>query len=312
MVLKDAFGATLEAIAGNLSTSVGAVKAALHRGRGKLAEPDPETPRAPIPQTLDAFCRAFNEGDLDRVAALLLDEATVEVVGASTLYGSKKARPALNGMMFGSRRMAAVEDGGTCNGIDPHFVQGALPTPARVEVHWVRGEPLLFSWYQHQDGEFVRAVTRVELDEATGRIAHVWNYFFTPEVIAELCAELQLPCRTNGNLPRARRDGRGEGVTMKKLALWWVCVALIGGAAHGPHELPAKVAAKTGYANVNGLRMYYEVHGPTRASRSCSCTAAVPHRRHLGKAAAAAGSEPSGASPWRSRPTAGRATAKGR
>ena len=81
----------------------------------------------------------------------------------------------------------------------PHFVHGALPTPARLEVHSVRGEPLLFSWYQHHDGEFVRAVTRVELDEATGRIARVWNYFFTPEVIAELCAELGLPCRTNGN-----------------------------------------------------------------------------------------------------------------
>lgn len=203
VVLKDAFGVTLEEIAGMLSTSVGAVKAALHRGRGKLAEPKLETPRVPVPRTLDAFCRAFNAGDLDGVAALLLDDATVEVVGASTLYGSSKARTALNGMIFGSRRMAALEDGGTCNGIDPHFIQGALPTPARVEIHEVRGVPLLFSWYRHHDGEFVRAVTRVELDEATGHIARIWNYFFTPEVIAELCGELGFPCRTNGTF-RAR------------------------------------------------------------------------------------------------------------
>src|SRR5262249_24825189 len=42
VVLKEAFDVSLEDIADILSTSVGAVKAALHRGRGKLAEPDVE------------------------------------------------------------------------------------------------------------------------------------------------------------------------------------------------------------------------------------------------------------------------------
>jgi len=200
VVLKDAFDVSLEDIADILSTSVGAVKAALHRGRGKLADPELETDRTPVPAALDAFCTAFNAGDLDRVAALLLDGATVEVVGASVVQGREKARTTvLPGMLLGSARMASAEDGGRGDGIDPRFAQGVLPRPARVELRHVHGEPLLLSWYQHRDGtEAVRAVTRVELEPGSGSISRIWNYFFTPEVIAEVCAELGLPHRSNG------------------------------------------------------------------------------------------------------------------
>jgi RNA polymerase sigma-70 factor (ECF subfamily) len=176
------------------------VKAALHRGRGKLAEPDVESPRRPAPGALDAFCAVFNAGDLDRMAALLLDSATVEVVGAATIQGAATARTTvLPGMLLGSTRMAAPEDGGEGTGIDPRFAQGVLPRPARVEIREVRGEPMLVSWYQHRDGHAaVRAVTRVEVDAESGRVSRMWNYFFTPEVIAEVCGELGLPHRTNG------------------------------------------------------------------------------------------------------------------
>lgn len=101
VVLKDAFDLGLEDIADILSTTVGAVKAALHRGRGKLAEPDVETPRAPAAGALDAFVEAFNAGDLDRLAVLLLDTSTVEVVGASAIHGAAKARiTVLPGMLL--------------------------------------------------------------------------------------------------------------------------------------------------------------------------------------------------------------------
>ncbi len=204
VVLKDVFDLGLEEIAATLSTSVGAVKAALHRGRGKLAEPDPEVARAPAPGALDEFCAAFNARDLDRLTALLLDHATIEVVGASTLYGAKNARDTvLWGMVFGSQRMAGEADGGTCDGIDPRFSQGALPVPARLELRHHRGELLLLSWYEHRDGEFVRAVTRVELSEDAQQIARLRNYFYTPEIIAEVCGELNLPYRLNGTF-RAR------------------------------------------------------------------------------------------------------------
>jgi RNA polymerase sigma-70 factor (ECF subfamily) len=204
VVLKDVFELSLEEIAAILSTSVGAVKAALHRGRGRLKEPDPELARTPLPAALDAFCAAFNARDLDSLAALLLDHTVVEVVGASTIYGSKRARDTvLWGMVFGSRHMASEADGGSCDGIDPRFVQGALPVPARLELRFHRGEHLLLSWYQHHDGEFVRAVSRVELSAQGDRIARLRNYYYTPELIEELGGELGVPWRVNGTF-RAR------------------------------------------------------------------------------------------------------------
>src|ERR1043165_1987179 len=92
VVLKDAFELELEEIAEILSTSTGAVKAALHRGRGKLGAPDPGVARTPAPGVLDAFCAAFNARVIARLTALLLDHAAVEVVGASTIYGADHAR----------------------------------------------------------------------------------------------------------------------------------------------------------------------------------------------------------------------------
>lgn len=203
VVLKDVFDLSLEEIAEALSTTTGAVKAALHRGRGKLVEPPPEPARAPRPAVLDAFCAAFNAGDLERLTALLVDTASVEVVGATTQYGPEAARrTALYGMLFGSARLARDHD---C-GIEERFTQRVLPASPRVEAVAHRGEWLLLHFYQHEDGEAVRAVTRVEPDESGERVARLHNYFFNPDVIAEVSAELDVPFRSNGYrwfLPKA-------------------------------------------------------------------------------------------------------------
>ena len=205
VVLKEVFDLSLEEIAEVLSTTAGAIKAALHRGREKLEEPREESPRALVPGVLDAFCAAFNAGDMETLTALLLENATVEVVGATMIYGRARAQQtALPGMVFGARRMAAVADGGTGDGIDPRFAQGVLPIAARIELRVHRGEVLLLSFYAHHDGEFVRALTRVTI---TGEmIAEMRNYFFTPEIIEEVCTELDLPWRANGTF-RARGEG---------------------------------------------------------------------------------------------------------
>ena len=196
VVLKEAFDLSLEEIAEALSTSVGAVKAALHRGLGKLVEPPQEAPRAPAPAVLDAFCAAFNAGDIDRLTALLLDTAAVQVVGATTQYGPEAARrTVLWGMLFGSRVMAEAAENGR---MDARFVQGVLPSAPRVEIVAHRGEWILLHWYAHEDGEAVRAITRVEADAAGDRVAFVQNYFFEPDFVAEVCAELGVPWKSNG------------------------------------------------------------------------------------------------------------------
>ena len=149
--------------------------------------------RSPPPVVLDAFCAAFNAGDLDRLTALLLDTASVEVVGATTQYGPEAARrTVLHGLLFGSARLAAGND----SGVEARFVQRALASAPRVQAIAHRGEWVLLHWYQHEDGEAVRAVTRVEPD--ADRVARLRNSFFNPDFIAEVCGELDVPWRSNG------------------------------------------------------------------------------------------------------------------
>ncbi len=188
VVLKDVFDLPLDEIAEALSTTPGAVKAALHRGRGKLADEPFADERVPTPAALDAFVAAFDRRDLAAVTELLLDTAIVEVVGVTTEYG-KQGNIAW-GMMFGSEKLAVGI------GVAPGYVHGALAAPPRREVRVHRGEPIVLAWYAHADGEYVRAIDRLDL--AGDQVARVRNYFFSPDVIAEVCAELGVPCRSNG------------------------------------------------------------------------------------------------------------------
>jgi len=194
VVLKDVFDCSLEETAEALSTTVGAVKTALHRGRGKLSEPELEIASTPLPAVLDAFCAAFNAGDIDRLTALLLDTVSVEVVGATTQYGPEAARrTVLDGMLFGVMRLVRAQS--EC-GVDDRFFSDALATPPRVEAREHRGGWVLLHFYAHQSGEAVRALTRLDVDGE--RVARLQNHFYDPELIAELCGELGVPWRSNG------------------------------------------------------------------------------------------------------------------
>jgi RNA polymerase sigma-70 factor (ECF subfamily) len=195
VVLKDVFDFSLEETAEALGSTVGGIKTALHRGRGKLVDEElPPGEAAPVPGALDAFIAAFNAGDLDRLTSLLLDSAVVQVVGAATQYGPEAARrTVLTGMLFGVRRLAVADP---TSGIDPGFLRGVLPDLPRVEARWHRGRWVLVHWYRHADGEFVRAFTMLEL--AGDRVVHLQNYFFNAEFLVDLGGELDVPVRSNG------------------------------------------------------------------------------------------------------------------
>jgi len=203
IVLKDVFDLSLTEVADALTTSVGSVKAALHRGRGKLTTSEPEppggpaaqsAPAAPAARVLDAFCDAFNARDLERLTALLLDSAVLELVGVVTEYGPEAARHPETGSFAGFFSPIASKVDGL--GIDPVWLSGYEGQLSRVQVHQHRGQPILLYWYPHRDGEAVRAVARVSTDGE--RLASVHNYFFAPDVLAEVCRELGVPFRSNG------------------------------------------------------------------------------------------------------------------
>ena len=131
VVLKDVFDLSLDEIAQALSTTVGAIKTALHRGRGKLVAPEAAEPSAVAPAVLDAFCDAFNARDVDRLTALLLDTTTVEFPGLKVEYGREAAKAgSLRGTLFG------------CPDAD-----GEPPPAPRCEVRVHRGEPIFLWWW---------------------------------------------------------------------------------------------------------------------------------------------------------------------
>ena len=195
LVLKEAFGLSLEETADTLGTSVGAIKAALHRGRDKLAvEPVVATAARPVPAALAAFCDAFRAGDLARLTALLLDHAVVEVVGATTVHGPNEAsRTVLPGLLLGHRVLADLS---APIAIPVALRRGALPTTPRIELRWHGDRWLLLTWYAHEDGEAVRAMTTFACDG--DKIARIDNYFFSPDLFEELGRELGVPVRSNG------------------------------------------------------------------------------------------------------------------
>jgi RNA polymerase sigma-70 factor, ECF subfamily len=185
LVLKEVFDFSLDEVAEALSTTTGAVKSALHRGRGKLAQPDDERLASPPTPVLNAFCEAFNARDIERLTLLLLESVELDFPGLHTDYGVAAARGALGATMYRSDAFIA-----------PEWRQQIIDGSCRFELREHRGEQLVLAWWQHADAEAVRAFSR--LSQQDDRIARMRTYFHTPEAISEVCRELGLPCRTNG------------------------------------------------------------------------------------------------------------------
>ena len=190
VVLKDVFDFSIDDVAGLLSTTPGAIKSALHRGRGKLAEPEEPAPNPVERAVLDELCNAFNARDLDRVTALLLESAVVEYPGVVVEYGREAARNGtLHGALFG------------CD--DPAVLAAAAPghrllmtMPPRCEVRVHRGEPVMLCWWLDEGVDSVRGVIRVELEG--DRISRMRTYMHSPDVLVEVGKELDVPIVTTG------------------------------------------------------------------------------------------------------------------
>jgi RNA polymerase sigma-70 factor (ECF subfamily) len=94
VILMDVLGYSLEEIAAIVAVSVPAVKAALHRGRGRLRRlaETPEDAPAPVlaePQRalLIRYVDRFNARDFDAIRDLLADEVRLDLVSRRRLNG---------------------------------------------------------------------------------------------------------------------------------------------------------------------------------------------------------------------------------
>lgn len=193
VVLKDTFDFTLEEVAEVLTTTTGSVKTALHRGRSKLLASAAPPARVPSKSVLDAFCAAFNARDVERLTALLLDSASVEIVGVVTEYGREAPKDPRTGSFTGTISPITSDERG---GVAPEFLDGYLHGLSTSEVRAYRDSWILLFWYDHAEGPAVRGVMTLESDE--NAVRRVRNYFFSSDVIAEICTELGVPFRVNG------------------------------------------------------------------------------------------------------------------
>ena len=190
VVLKDAFDLELHDIASVLSTSVGAVKTALHRGRSKLAEPAADDARVPVPAALDAFCRAFDAGDLPALTVLLLDTVTVEMPGCAVDLSLSASTDPRSGILY--HTVLSPLSAGT----PARYLEGYDGARARTQCLYHRGEHVILLWYGHATGEAVRCIVRSELQET--RISRLRIYYFSPELLVDVAGELGVPVKTNG------------------------------------------------------------------------------------------------------------------
>jgi RNA polymerase sigma-70 factor (ECF subfamily) len=159
VLLKDVFDYSLDEIADLVDSTTGGVKAALNRGRAKLAalHERPETRPAASPEVLKLlrlYVERFNRRDWDGVRALISADARMRVADC-----------------FAGR----VADA-------PYFVEYERASiPWRMALGEVDGEAVVLSLREGADGWTPAAVIRVRVDGV--RVAGIADYFKCPWVL---------------------------------------------------------------------------------------------------------------------------------
>ncbi len=159
VLLKDVFDYSLEEIAELVDSTVGGVKAALHRGRAKLpAEPAPRAAR-PASDTeesrlLHLYVERFNRRDWDGLRELIAADARLRVIDRFTGAVAKA----------------------------PYFANySRWPIPWRLAVGEVDGEPMVVVLYEEPEGWKPKAAVRLEVIDH--RVARIADYIHCPWIL---------------------------------------------------------------------------------------------------------------------------------
>jgi len=158
VLLKDVFDYSLEEIAELVDSSVGGVKAALNRGRSKLAAlperaPAPRAASVEMVQLLDLYVERFNRRDWNGLRELIADDARLRVADR-----------------FGGRLTES-----------PYFGNYERMSAWRMAVGEVDGAPAIITLQRGADAWTPRSVVRVEL--ADQHIVRIVDYTHCPWVL---------------------------------------------------------------------------------------------------------------------------------
>jgi RNA polymerase sigma-70 factor (ECF subfamily) len=177
IVMKDVLDMSLKEIAEALSTTENAVKAALHRARGRLREESPVKRRAASAALVESFVACLNRSDLPGMLALMLDTASIEMPGADFEAGRDEFG------REGSFLWQAVH-------VHPDMPKEMRPPKWVNRRAEFLGEQVMLSLMPESHGSTLQAVMRFE--EEDGKIASLRSYCFSPELIEEIARALSL------------------------------------------------------------------------------------------------------------------------
>lgn len=180
ILLKDVFDMDLRETADVLGTTIGAVKAALHRGRSRLRQPDPVSRparRQASRELVDRFVNRYNARDLPGLLALMLDSASIDLLGLDVETG-REAFERRGGWFY---RNLYGQDWAA-----------ERPYPARWQSALFNGEVVALVFSPNLEGrEVLGSVMRLE--EEGGHISSVRAYALCPETVREIGDELGWP-----------------------------------------------------------------------------------------------------------------------
>lgn len=153
VLLKDVLDYPLAEIAGIVDSTLGGVKAALHRGRAKLRELHRRPSEAELDgqqrRLLEAYVECFNRQDWDGLRRLIQADARVEIVGVTEFPVLGAGAP-----YFGN--------------------YSALPWEWRLSLARVDGEPLIVHWQKVGANWLPRAAVRLWWRD--GKVARIRDY----------------------------------------------------------------------------------------------------------------------------------------
>jgi len=173
LLLKEVFDMSLKEIAVMLNTSVGAVKAALHRGRDRVGDSENMPGERPMPsrELVQRFVERLEARDLPALLDMMLDGGTVEVAGGLLEAGRDEFSAT------GSWLYQAVH-------VHPELPEAIRPKPWENQFIEFEGEPMMLCFTDEDGGRKLVSVTRFEEEE--GKIARVRPYYFCPDTIREV------------------------------------------------------------------------------------------------------------------------------
>ena len=172
-LLRDVFEFSIREAAEIANCSEAAVKMATVRARKHLAAPPPERVSHPDDKALlERFVDAFGRRDVPALLALLDEHARARVLGCAEEAGRDEIG---RGSLHYALGTEAIE---------------------RVTVEAWEGRAFLAFWYRSEAGLVVRDLGCVQFE---GEHATRLDFFyFSPDVLAEVCGGLGLPHATNG------------------------------------------------------------------------------------------------------------------